>query len=317
MTSILETLEEIIGYKATRESDTSIMFSCPFAGTRHTSGYDKNPSFSYNKDDNYYYCFSCKSTGNLNQLKHELDSDIDISNYKYTKKKVSLLDKKISKETPLDKEIYLNIFYDPWKNKKSKDYLTSRGISKETSEKLGLGYDAYRDIITFPIYDESLNLYGFQGRRIVEGEYGKVLTYVTKLKDKLLGIQFYNKKLPFLVIEGLFGYAKLHEIGASNYFNIVATMGSKLTQEKIDILRQYRNSVYILPDNDHAGRLMVYEKKVGVIKDSIYSLAKTNKVYLPSWPNGKVDPDQLNLDEVKHLCYTSNRVEHSNQVKLF
>lgn len=317
MSDLLHTLETIIGYPASRVSDKSIIFKCPFAETRHDAGEDRSPSFSYNVEENYYHCFSCKSSGSIGKLKHDLSSDVDILDIQKKVKKKSLLDKKVNKEEPLDKEIYLNIFFDPWKYQKAKDYLITRGISQETSAKLGLGYDAYRDIITFPIYDESGNLYGFQGRKIVEDDYGKILTYVTALKDKFMGLQFYNPKLPFLLIEGLFGYASLHQIGADKYFNVLAIMGSSLTNEKIEVLKQFKNGIYILPDNDEAGRACLYQKGKKKLKQPIEDLTQTHKVYLPSWPANKKDPDQLTIDDVKNIRYTTNSLESAVQFKLF
>lgn len=317
MTSILHTLEDIIGYSASRVTDKSIMFKCPFAETRHEAGEDNSPSFSYNTEENYYYCFSCKSNGSISKLKHDLNSDIDIEDVQRTTKKKSLLDKKVNTELPLDKEIYLNIFFDPWRHDLSKNYLTGRGISKQTSTKLGLGYDAYREIITFPIYDETNNLYGFQGRRIIEGDFGKILTYVTNLKNKFMGLQFYKQKLPFLLVEGLFGYARLHEIGADNYFNILAIMGSNISNEKIEILKQFKNPIFIMPDNDEAGYGCLYQKGKKKLRTNIEELTQTHKVYLPKWPKNKKDPDQLTIDEIKEIRYNTDSLESAIQFKLF
>ncbi len=317
MSDILHTLEDIIGYPASRVTDKSVMFKCPFAETRHEAGEDNSPSFSYNTEENYYYCFSCKSSGSISKLKHDLNSDTNIEEIQKNTKRKSVLDKKADNELPLDKSIYLSIFFDPWKHDLAKNYLMSRGVSQQTSTKLGLGYDAYREIITFPIFDESSNLYGFQGRRIVEGDFGKILTYVTKLKNKFMGLQFYQPKLPFLLVEGLFGYARLHEIGADKYFNILAIMGSSLTNEKIEVLKQFKNHIYIMPDNDEAGHACLYQKGKKKLKQNIEDLTQTHKVHLPKWPKNKKDPDQLTIDEVKEIRYTTDSLESAIQFKLF
>jgi len=317
MMELKETLEGIIGYSAHRVTDTSIVFACPFADIRHDSGIDKNPSFSYNVEKNYYYCFSCHSSGSIMRLKADLNSDIDIDGIKKTIKKRSALDNTIDDETPLDKTLYLNIFDDPWETTLGSEYMKKRGVSKETSKKLGIGYDSYREILTFPIYDRDKNLYGFQGRKIVEDDRGKILTYCTKLKNKFLGMEFYDRKKPFLLVEGLFGYTNLHSIGASDYFNILCLMGSKVSPEKAQILKDLPNHIFILPDNDTAGRACIYEGSTMKLKPVIENLTKTHKVYLPKWPRGKVDPDELTLDEVKEMRYTTSSLESVTQFKLF
>ena len=317
MDSLKETLEGIIGYPAHRVTDSSIVFACPFADVRHEKGIDKNPSFSYNIEDNYYYCFSCHSSGTVARLKSDLNSDIDIDGIKKTLKRKSILDNKIDDEPPLDKEIYLNIFDDPWESNSARQYIQSRNISKETVEKLGIGFDSYRDILTFPIYDKEKNLYGFQGRKLVEDDRGKILTYCTKLKNKFLGMEFYDRKKPFLLVEGLFGYSNLHEIGASTYFNILCIMGSKLPSEKAQVLKDLPNHIFILPDNDKAGRACIYDGTTLKLKPVIEKLTKTHKIYLPEWPSGKHDPDQLSLDDIKKMRYNTKSIESVTQFKLF
>ena len=72
----------------------------------------------------------------------------------------------------------------------------------------------------------------------------RVLFNMDKAKGALRKTEF------AMVVEGYFDVMRLHEYG---YTNCVASMGTSLTKEHIELLRRYTGDIYMLFDGDQAG----------------------------------------------------------------
>jgi hypothetical protein len=164
-------------------------------------------------------------------------------------------------------------------------YLASRGIGLSASVRLGLRYDPFQRRILFPVYDQWGRFAGFSGRRVDapfrhdtdgtpferNGEpYLKARDYLGLRKsDFFLGEHFIGARLrdgvsrvcgravrkgPYrnriILVEGLFDYAYLVELG---YRNCLAILGSNLTPVKVQKLIDWRQAVVLFMDNDKAG----------------------------------------------------------------
>jgi hypothetical protein len=207
----------------------------------------------------------------------------------------------------------------------SRGYLRSRGITRATVVKLGLLYDPKQSRILFPVRGRENELYGFTGRRILPAtkEEPKVRDYHGLPKrDLVLGAHRWRVNKPLIIVEGLFGYAWLHQIGVEEHANIGALLGSAMTPEKAAMVRNFDEPVYLLLDNDEAGEIGIFGRILpgGERETSTSAVAQLKThvpVMVPEWPSwmettthcgktyeagtAKDDPDQLTLEEVQDM----------------
>ena len=121
----------------------------------------------------------------------------------------------------------------------------------------GRFYDRFRDRILFPIFELTGRVVGFGGRILGEGEPKYLNTPETLIFDKgriLFGL-FQNrdairKARQAVVVEGNFDLLALVSFGLEN---VVAPLGTALTQPQIRLLKGYADEVILLFDGDEAG----------------------------------------------------------------
>jgi len=118
-------------------------------------------------------------------------------------------------------------------------------------------YDRFRDRILFPIFDLTGRVVGFGGRILGEGEPKYLNTPETLIFDKsrmLFGLfqhrDTIRKKRKAVVVEGNFDLLALASFGLDN---VVAPLGTALTQTQIRLLKGYADEVILLFDGDEAG----------------------------------------------------------------
>ncbi len=303
------------GIKDYKIANSDIAITCPFAKWTHAKGTDRHPSFGISFGDgvSLYNCFTCKRTG--------VFSDMFLSLYNFSRDDKYMPIYRKVKEEELDPSNILGIDADPDKlpeplsealfsdfydeiqdHHDAFSYIQKRGISQNTIQKLGLKYDIKQSRILFPVRGVDKLLYGFTGRSIDDNIRPKVRDYFGLPKRHLLlGAHNFTPEKPVLVVEGLFAYAHLHEIKADMYFNIVALLGSALTEEKANILKSWNKPVYLMLDNDDAGDLGIYggvDKHGMRIKGALNQLKDTVPVFIPAWPQDKLDPDELTINEI-------------------
>jgi DNA primase len=125
----------------------------------------------------------------------------------------------------------------------------------------GGNYAVFDQRIMFPISDHAGNIVGFSGRRTRNEKAKYINTKENKIfskKNLLLGLHEaipHIKELSFcLIVEGNFDVASLRSAGIKN---VVAIVGSALTDEHCNILSRYTNKILYIPDGDEAGRKSV------------------------------------------------------------
>jgi DNA primase len=118
-------------------------------------------------------------------------------------------------------------------------------------------YDRFRDRIQFPIYELTGRVVGFGGRILGEGEPKYLNTPETLVFDKsrmLFGLfqhrEAIRKVRQAVVVEGNFDLLSLAAHGVEN---VVAPLGTALTQSQIRILKGYADVIILLFDGDAAG----------------------------------------------------------------
>jgi len=119
-------------------------------------------------------------------------------------------------------------------------------------------YDRFRGRVIFPILDALSRPIGFGGRALGDAEPKYLNSPETPLFHKgeaLYGLPQAREAIEtdrrVVVVEGYFDVIMPHQVG---FGNIVATLGTALTDEHIRALRRYADEVVIVFDNDLAGQ---------------------------------------------------------------
>lgn len=146
-------------------------------------------------------------------------------------------------------------------------YLRQRGVSPDTAVKAGLAvprpqgggaYDRFRDRLMFPIRDLRGRVIAFGGRVLGTGEpkylnspetliYSKGRTLYA-LERARAGIEKENR---VLIVEGYLDALTCHQFG---FTWTVASLGTALTREQVDLIKRFTRQVFIGYDADAAGQ---------------------------------------------------------------
>ena len=162
------------------------------------------------------------------------------------------------------KQFRLGYVPDTWRS--LTDYIENNGFSMKLAEQAGLViagkegsfYDRFRGRLIFPIENVFGEIVAFGGRVLEKGEpkylnspespvytKGKNLYGLNKAKEEI------RKRGFALIVEGYFDLISLWNAGICN---VVATLGTALTREHLELLRRYTVEVVALFDPDEAGR---------------------------------------------------------------
>lgn len=145
---------------------------------------------------------------------------------------------------------------------------TKKHISPEILEKAGLiiqrnesdgHYDRYRGRITFPIFSHIGKIIGFGGRimKTAENQAKYINSPETQVyhKSKVLyglyqGKNSIRKRGELILVEGYTDVLALHQAGIEY---AVASSGTALTQDQVQLIKRYAQRVLVLYDADSAG----------------------------------------------------------------
>jgi DNA primase len=162
------------------------------------------------------------------------------------------------------KQFRLGYAPDTWRS--LTEYIENSGLSLKMAEQAGLiipgkegsFYDRFRGRLIFPIENVFGEIIAFGGRILDKGEpkylnspespvyiKGKNLYGLNKAKEEI------RKKGFALIVEGYFDLISLWNAGIGN---VVATLGTALTRDHLDLLRRYTVDVVALFDPDEAGK---------------------------------------------------------------
>lgn len=130
------------------------------------------------------------------------------------------------------------------------------GASQYQSRRL---YDRFSDRLVFPLYDYRERILGFSGRIIDNrpntGKYiNSPETEIYHKSEMLFGLHLtrnaIREKNAVIVTEGEFDMLSPYQIGITN---IVALKGTAFTQEQLQLLRRYADTLILALDSDFAG----------------------------------------------------------------
>ncbi len=151
---------------------------------------------------------------------------------------------------------YDNLLKDALKNGYNKELLLKAGLIKEKNDK---AYDFFRDRVMFPIHNVSGKVIAFGGRILKKSENQPkyINTAETELYHKsqiLYGIaQAKNdirKEEVCYLVEGYTDVISLYQAGIRN---VVASSGTALTREQVQLIKRFTQNIVILYDGDAAG----------------------------------------------------------------
>lgn len=145
------------------------------------------------------------------------------------------------------------------------EHLRARGFTDADLRDAGLAidadrglYDRFRDRLIFPTRDGRGRLIGFGARALAAGQDPKYLnTPQTPLFDKsgtLYGLDRAGEEARradrMVVVEGYMDVIACHQAGIRN---VVASMGTSITDRQMTLLQRYTHNVVLMLDADNAG----------------------------------------------------------------
>lgn len=190
------------------------------------------------------------------------------------------------------------IGYSPVDGQKTIKYLQYKGYTLDTIIAAGIGnefngvvYDRMAGRVTFAITDTFGRVVAFSGRRINEALEQKYLnTPETPLfhKGEILYNYYlaskYSKRAGYVyIVEGFMDAIALSKVGIDS---VVATMGTALTHNHVDILKRLNCEIRLLFDSDNPGQMATY-KALDIFENSRCKLKVVKKLR-----DGK-DTDQI------------------------
>ena len=120
-------------------------------------------------------------------------------------------------------------------------------------------YDRFRDRIMFPVLDSKNQVVGFGGRALSDKSEAKYLnspeTSVYQKSKILFGLNFARPEIrhmdAVIIVEGYLDQISLYQAGIRN---VVATMGTALTEEHIRSLERQTKNLILVYDGDEPGK---------------------------------------------------------------
>ncbi len=222
-----------------------------------------------------------------------------LTSHKLGKKALEYLKKRGLTEETI-KEFNLGYAAQNWESLTK--FLLSRGFSTKDIIDSGLGvasksgcYDRFRGRIIFPLLDVQNRIIGFSGRVLDLGEPKYINTPQTIIFDKskfLFGLNLakaeIRQKKEAILTEGEMDMIMSYQAGIKN---VVASKGTALTAEQIELLKRYCDNLSLCFDTDLAGD-MASRRGIEMADQAGFNI-KVIK------PEGAKDPAEIILQDIK------------------
>ncbi len=279
-------------------------------------------SFNVDVEKNAFNCFSCCGGGNVLDLVMKLEDcnvreagvricewfNLDFSqendrspagrrnSARVSEKNVVRSDTSAAKRASSD-PLTNSPLARPLSNLKPEhEYIQGRGVAVATARQFGLGFCSrglMRGRIAIPITDATDQLVAYAGRAVTEElarEKGKYRFPTNFHKSHVLyNLTRVKRTDTLVVVEGFFDVLALYQ---SHVENVVALMGSTLSEQQAELLVNYANNLLLMFDGDDAGRECERE---------CYRKLRT-RLYLKSVHlNDGEQPDALSADRIREL----------------
>ena len=158
-----------------------------------------------------------------------------------------------------------------------RDFLQKKGFKREemldaavlARGRGGHCYDKFRNRVMFPIIDLRGNVIGFGGR-VMDDSRPKYLntddTPVFKKSRNLFSLNFAKGEADGRLILAE-GYMDVIAIYAAGFHNVVATLGTALTEEQARLMSKYAKEVVIAYDSDGPGQAATH-RAINILSDA-------------------------------------------------
>jgi len=291
-------------------SGDNYMGFCPIHG--EVPGQSK-PSLSINIQTGLWNCFAGCGGGNLRSFLTKVGESrttIDKIAKRTPAPKISRF--KVVREADELPERFLGVF--DW----CPLQLLEAGFSQRVLFENDIGYDKKLSRVTFPIRDKRGKLVGIVGKQPT-GEFGKYKVYTTELAEYGLNVPSFSKgdhlwridkvakeletaRKPVYVVEGFKAALWFCQSGLTN---VVALMGSYMTDAQKTLIESLTSKVILCLDNDDAGR-------AGSLK--ISQKLQAVKLYVVPLPEGIHQPDDLSEEELQELCRSPVSISEAKRI---
>ncbi|KEZ88676.1 DNA primase [Clostridium sulfidigenes] len=192
------------------------------------------------------------------------------------------------------KKFGIGFALDNWQGIRS--YLKQRGFSEEEILELGLTtknekgniYDRFRNRIIFPVFNVSGRVIGFGGRVLDDSKPKYLNSPETPIFHKgtnLYGLNLAIKNNPARTVIMVEGYMDVISLSQQGVTNVVATLGTALTEGQCKLLKRYIDTVIVSFDSDVAGENATI-RGLEILQKSGFDLK------ILQIPSGK-DPDEF------------------------
>jgi DNA primase len=291
-----------------KKSGQNLVGCCPIHG-------GSNPrQFSVNLEKNIYNCFGdCGGGGNILDLVAGLEGvsvrEAGLKLKEWLPESEPLKEKKLkSKEVkrteqadqaPIDDEPTNPPLTFTLKSlKREHPFFEERAISMETILIFGLGYctkGMMKGRIVIPIHNELGDLVAYCGRAVSEDQAEEEGKYKLppKFTKKAVVYNLHRAKKdqgPVVVVESFLSVFRLFQAG---YLNVVALMGSSMSQEQEDLLVRHtgqKSQLILLFDNDESGQ--------NCTEDCLARLSRNLFVKAPDYSALAQKPHQLTSEQI-------------------
>lgn len=206
----------------------------------------------------------------------------------------------------------------------SKQELLNAGLLTENDEK-GTDYDRFRNRLMFPIRNANGNVVGFGARTLDPDGIPKYLNSPqTPVFDKsklLYGLSAGKRSIrearEAVIVEGYMDVIRAHEAG---FKNVIAQMGTALTETQLNTLKRYTKRFIIALDADEAGiratmrslevARETLDRDIEVSFDARGLLRQEGRlkadIRVAMMPEGKDPDDIISEDPVQWVTLTQN-----------
>lgn len=278
------------------EGMNEVTIYCPFHKNLNS------PAFYINVKTGLWQCFnpSCGKKGNFRQLYKQITGKPFTKDIKldHVALKNAIERDLTYEEVDKDEELNLSGIEIDYESDDIKNLITftERGLNLDTMEYFEIGFSSKKERIVIPVRDAQYKLVGFIGRAISADQEPRYLyNKGFKRADVLFNIQNAKQYDSCIVVEGSVDAMFIHQAG---FPNVVATLGSRVSDFQYKMLRRYFDSITIFSDNDDAGEQM---------KHDILDACRGKELYTVKLPEDRKDAGDMTEEEIK-LTLTNKQI---------
>jgi len=269
------------------EGMNEVNIFCPFHKNLHS------PAFYINIKTGLWQCFnpSCGKKGNFRQLYKQVTGKPFTKDIKLDHQALqNTIDRDLNYEEGEKDQLNISdveIDYDNQGMLSNLITLAERGLEYETLETFEVGYSMPKERVVIPVRDAQYKLVGFIGRAIKSEQEPRYLyNKGFKRADVLFNIQNAKAYNSCIIVEGSIDAMFIHQAG---FPNVVATLGSRVSEYQYKLMRRYFDSITIFSDNDAAGEQM---------KHDILNACSGKELYTVELPADKKDAGEMTQEEI-------------------